>query len=99
MRYTIIVIRSFADKDTERLYITGKSRRFPHNITRTALRKLEQINASSALEDLKVFPGNRLEHLKGKMKGKYSIRINDQWRIVFSFSEGDAYDVIITDYH
>lgn len=66
---------------------------------RQTLRKLEQINAAVRIEDLLTFPGNRLETMKGRMKGKYSIRINDQWRIVFSFTEGDAYDVEVTDYH
>jgi proteic killer suppression protein len=93
------VIRSFADKESRKLYITGKSRQLPSDIIHQALRKLEQINSAGATEDLMTFPGNRFESMKGKMKGKYSIRINDQWRIVFSFAEGDAYDVEVTDYH
>ncbi len=93
------MIKSFADKETEKLYITGRSRKLPTEIIRTALRKLEQLNAASTLEDLKIFPGNRLEPLKGKMRGKFSIRINDQWRIVFFFFFIDAYEVEITDYH
>ena len=99
MRYIVTVIRGFADREGEKLYLTGKSRRLPQNIIGSALRKLEQINAAAQIEDLKIFPGNRLEQLKGKMKGKYSIRINDQWRIVFDFSNGNAYDVEITDCH
>lgn len=99
MRYTVTVIRSFADKESRKLYITGNSRRLPPDIIRQTLRKLEQINSAGRVEDLMTFPGNKLEPLKGKLKGKYSIRINDQWRIVFSFAEGDAYDVEITDYH
>ena len=99
MRYIVNVIKDFHDKESEKLYLTGKSRRLPQNIISTALRKMEQINAAARIEDLKIFPGNRLEQLKGKMKGKYSIRINDQWRIVFNFSNGNAYDVEITDYH
>ena len=99
MRYIVIVIKGFYDKESEKLYLIGKSRKLPQNIISTALRKLEQLNAASQIEDLRIFPGNRLEQLKGKMKGKCSIRINDQWRIVFSFSNGNAYDVEITDYH
>jgi len=99
MRYIVKVIKDFYDKESEKLYLTGKSRRLPQNIMSTALRKMEQINAAARIEDLKIFPGNRLEQLKGKMKGNYSIRINDQWRIVFNFSDGNAYDVEITDYH
>jgi proteic killer suppression protein len=93
------VIRSFADKESQKLYITGKSRKLPPDIIRQTLRKLEQINSAGRVEDLITFPGNRLEPMKGRMKGKYSIRINDQWRIVFSFSESDAFEVEITDYH
>jgi len=93
------VIRSFADKESRKLYVTGKSRRFPPGIIRQTLRRLEQINSAGKIEDLTAFPGNRLEAMRGGMKGKHSVRINDQWRIVFIFSEGDAYDVEITDYH
>ena len=93
------MIRSFADKESKKLYITGKSRKLPADIVRQTLRKLEQINSAGKIEDLMTFPGNKFEWLKGKMKGKCSIRINDQWRILFSFVEGDAYDVEITDYH
>ena len=99
MRYTVNVIKGFADKESKKLYVTGKSRRLPSDLIRQALRKLEQINSAGKIEDLLAFPGNRLEPMKGKLKGKYSIRINDQWRILFSFKEGDAYDVEITDYH
>lgn len=66
---------------------------------RQTLRKLEQLNSAGRVEDLMTFPGNKLERLKGKLKGKCSIRINDQWRIVFRFAEGDAYDVEMRDYH
>jgi toxin HigB-1 len=93
------VIRSFSDKESKKLYITGKSRKLPADIIRQTLRKLEQISSAGRIEDLMTFPGNKLERLKGRMKGKYSIRINDQWRILFSFAKGDAYDVEITDYH
>jgi toxin HigB-1 len=99
MRYTVNVLRSFAGKESRKPYITGNSRKLPPDIIRQTLRKLEQVNSAGRVEDLMTFPGNKLEPLKGKLRGKYSIRINDQWRIVFSFAEGDAYDVEITDYH
>jgi len=93
------MIKSFRDKDTEKLYITGKSRKFPEAVCNVGLRKLDYINSAVRIEDLKVPPGNRLEALKGNYKGKHSIRINDQYRIVFKFVETDAYEVEITDYH
>ena len=93
------MITSFADKESKKLYTTGKSRKLPADIMRQTLRKLEQINSAGKIEDLMTFPGNRFEQMKGRMKGKYSIRINDQWRVLFSFTEGNAYDVEITDYH
>jgi len=93
------MIRSFADKETSRLFHDGVSKRLPVNIHRVARRKLLQIHAAVELDFLRVPPGNRLELLRGDRKGKYSIRINDQWRICFSWSSGDAYEVEITDYH
>ena len=93
------MIKSFKDKDTEKLYITGKSKKFDIAVYKIGLRKLDYLNAAHNLTDLKVPPGNRLEALKGKYKGKHSIRINDQYRIVFRFEESHAYDVEITDYH
>ena len=93
------MIKGFADKESKKLYTTGKSRKIPADLIRQTLRKLEQINSAGKIEDLMIFPGNRFERMKGKMKRKYSIRINDQWRILFSFTEGDAFDVEITDYH
>ena len=93
------MIRSFAGRETEELYVTGKSRQFPAAIINIGIRKLDYLNAAARLDDLRVPPGNRLELLKGKHRGKYSMRINDQYRIVFSFKAGDAYDVEITDYH
>ena len=94
-----LMIKSFADKDTERLYITGKSKRFDIAVCKTGLRKLDYLNSAHNLNDLKVPPGNKLEALKGKDKGKYSIRVNDQYRVVFRFEGSDAYEVEITDYH
>lgn len=87
------MIISFGDKETKNLYITGKSRKFPLSVCIAGLRKLDYLNAAARLEDLRVPSGNRLEALKGK----YSIRINDQYRIVFGFVDSDAYDVEITD--
>ena len=92
------MIKSFADKETEQFYASGKSRRFT-SISQTALEKLDYLDSAVKLEDLKVPPGNRLEKLKGGYKGKWSIRINDQYRIVFEWRGSDAYDVEITDYH
>jgi toxin HigB-1 len=94
-----LVIISFADKETERFYVTGKSKRLPASLFKVALRKLDYLNRAKALQDLQAPPGNHLEALKGDRKGKHSIRINDQCRIVFAFREGDAADVEITDYH
>jgi len=93
------MIKSFGDKETGKFYLTGKSKRFPSTIVTTALRKLDYLNASVSINDLRVPPGNRLEQLKGNYNGKYSIRINDQFRIVFKFLSSNAYEVEITDYH
>lgn len=94
-----IMIISFADKETERFYITGKSKRFPATLFKVAVRKLDYLNRAKTLQDLHAPPGNHLEALKGDRKGKHSIRINDQYRIVFSFRDGEAADVEIADYH
>ena len=93
------MIKTFKDKDTENLHVTGKSRKFPEAVCYVGLRKLDYLNAANKLDDLKAPPGNRLEALKGDYKGKHSIRINDRYRIVFRFGGSDAYDVEITDYH
>lgn len=93
------MIRSFADKETMRLFSMGSSRKIPGDIQRLARRKLLQIHAAVDLDFLRVPPGNRLEPLKGDRNGQYSIRINDQWRICFNWTKGNAYDVEITDYH
>jgi proteic killer suppression protein len=93
------VIRSFADADTRLLWETGKSRRIPANIRKTALKKLFILRRALQLSDLEAPPGNRLEQLGRDRKGQHSIRINDQLRICFVWSEGDAYDVEIVDYH
>lgn len=93
------MIKTFADKRTQDLYVTGKARRLPSEITTRALRKLEQINAATVLGDLKVPPSNRLHDLKDDRKGQHSISINERWRICFRFVDGDAFDVEICDYH
>jgi len=93
------VIKTFADRHTQRLYATGKSKRFPPDICRRAARKLEYVDLAVSLDDLKVPPGNRLHALSADRKGQHSISINDQWRICFRFADGDAYDVEICDYH
>lgn len=93
------MIKSFANKETEGLYITGKSKKFPVSVSKIGLRKLDYLNAAHCLYDLKVPHGNRLKALKGRYIGKHSIRINDQYRIVFRFIDSDAHDVEITDYH
>jgi proteic killer suppression protein len=93
------MIKTFADKRTQELFRTGNMRRFPADMARRAMRKLEYIDLATRLDDLKVPPGNRLHGLEGDRKGKHSISVNDQWRICFRFENGDAYDVEICDYH
>jgi toxin HigB-1 len=93
------MILSFASKETERIWHGLTSRKFPTDIQQRALRKLRQLDASRAIEDLRSPPGNRLEALKGQRVGQMSIRINDQWRICFRWVEHDAHDVEIVDYH
>ena len=92
------MIQSFADKETEQLFHHEKSRAFG-NIARIALRKLIQMNQARTLHDLSVPPGNRLEAMKGALEGFHSIRINDQWRITFRWTENGPDTVQIVDYH
>lgn len=92
------MIRSFACKDTERLFNNEPVRRFGA-IERQARRKLQLLEAAVRLEDLRIPAGNRLEGLKGDRKGQHSIRINDQWRLCFRWKDGGAEDVEIVDYH
>jgi toxin HigB-1 len=91
------VIRSFRDRDTERLFNDFAVRRFGA-FERIARRKLQLLDTATKLDELRVPPGNRLETLRGNRAGQYSIRINDQWRICFRW-DGDAQDVEIVDYH
>ena len=93
------MIKSFADKETEKLFNRQFSRRIPQNIHRPARRKLEILAAAEALNDLRIPPGNRLEKLSGSRSHQHSIRINDQWRICFEWKNSDAYQVEILDYH
>jgi len=93
------MIRSFRNKETEKIYNRERSAKLPGDIQQIALRKLRMINNARALNDLRIPPANRLEKLVGKRAGQYSLRINDQWRVCFSWKETDAYDVEITDYH
>lgn len=93
------MIKTFGDAETERLWREERSRRIPADLRKTALRKLQVLNAAAALGDLAVPPGNRLERLKGDREGQYSIRINDRYRICFTWRDGSAYGVEITDYH
>jgi len=99
LRYYQVMIRSFRDKEAERIFFRQFSRRFPRNLHRAAWRKLAILDAADRLEDLYVPPGNHLEKLSGDRRGQHSIRINDQWRICFRWRDGDAYEVEITDYH
>jgi proteic killer suppression protein len=93
------VIRSFANADTESVWRRQRVRRFGPDLQRMANRKLLIIDAAETLNDLRVPPGNRLEQLRGDRTGQYSIRINDQWRICFSWTAAGAADVEIIDYH
>jgi len=92
------MIQSFGDNDTQELFQSETSRRFSA-IARVALRKLIQMNRARVLQDLAIPPGNRLEALKGNLVGYHSIRINDQWRIIFAWNEHGPVDVKICDYH
>ena len=93
------MIRSFRDRETERVFARVRSRRFSGQLARAALRKLLLLDAAESVEDLRAPPGNRLERLSGSRKGQYSIRVNDQWRICFRWQRGHAEDVEIVDYH
>ena len=92
------MIQSFGDKQTEALFRDEFVRQF-QGIARSAKRKLEAVNAASRLEDLMVPPSNWLERLKGDLKDFHSIRINDQWRVIFRWIDGEPHDVRIVDYH
>ena len=93
------MIQSFADSEAELIWSGRRSRKLPADIQNVALRKLRLLNQARVLGDLRVPPGNRLEPLRADRRGQHSIRINDQWRICFRWTEGDAHDVEIVDYH
>jgi toxin HigB-1 len=93
------VIKSFADKETERLFRGRKSKAVPTELRERALSKLLVLNAATNVEDLRAPPGNRLERLRGDREGQWSIRVNRQYRVCFSWIGADAHDVEITDYH
>ncbi len=95
----MIMIKSFRDKETEKVYHQLFSKKLPHDIQKIALRKLIMIDNAGCFEDLKVPPANHLEQLSGNRKGQYSIRINDQYRICFKVENNNYYDVEIVDYH
>lgn len=97
--YNSVMIKSFADKETEKIYNQRISLKLPHDIQRIILRKLIMIDNAGCLEDLRIPPSNHLEQLSGNRKGQYSIRINDQYRICFVEDQGDYYDVEVVDYH
>jgi proteic killer suppression protein len=98
-RYSLIVIKSFAAKETEKIWRGERSRRLPPDIQNLARRKLRMLNNAQNLEDLRIPPVNRLEALKGRQSGQHSIRVNDQWRICFVWDSGNAIHVEIVDYH
>ena len=93
------MIRTFADKDTQSVFNRERVRGWSTALQRLSLRKLLILDAAEELADLRIPPGNRLEKLSGDRAGQYSIRINDQWRVCFRWSDGDADDVEIVDYH
>ena len=93
------MIKGFRDKDTERIWNREQSKKCSAEIQRTALRKLVAVDGAEALQDLRIPPGNRLEKLSGSRHGQMSIRINDQWRICFTWTKEGPADVEIVDYH
>ena len=93
------MIRSFKRKETERIWQGQSSRKLPRDIQDRAMRKLRQLDAALTLHDLRNPPSNHLEALRGERKGQMSVRINEQWRICFSWSDGEASDVEIVDHH
>lgn len=93
------MIRSFRDRDTERLFHREPVKKWGPEVQRTGLRKLRILDAATTFEDLKSPPGNRLEKLAGGRAGQWSIRVNDQWRVCFQWRDNDAHAVEIADYH
>lgn len=93
------MIRSFIDREAEKVWEGTPSRRLPGDIQAVARRKLRMLHNAATLDDLRIPPANRLEALKGDRKGRHSIRVNDQWRLCFRWEAGDAFEVGIVDYH
>lgn len=93
------MIKTFRDKDTERIFKRERVKRYALQLQKLAQRKLDLLDGANSLEDLQVPPGNRLEKLSGNRKGQYSIRVNEQWRICFNWKSGQATDIEIADYH
>jgi toxin HigB-1 len=93
------MIKSFKSTEAEKLFNREFSRKLPHDVQKTAVRKLWMLDAAESLNDLRLPPSNHLEPLQGDRKGQYSVRINEQWRICFTWSESDAHEVEIVDYH
>lgn len=93
------MIKSFGDKETEKIWKGEYSKKLPGSIQPIARRKLRMINNAQDINDLRVPPGNRLEKLKGDLNEFYSIRVNNQWRIIFKWIGSDAYEVQMVDYH
>ena len=93
------MIRSFADKRTEAIFDESLPKGVSRSVAQAALKKMLMIHGAQAIDDLRVPPGNRLEALKGNRAGQHSIRVNDQWRICFEWSRGDAFKVELIDYH
>lgn len=93
------MIKSFSDREAEKIWNQQRSTRLPDSIQQRALNKLAMLSQATGLDDLRIPPANRLESLKGNRSGQHSIRINQQWRICFRWQDRDAFDVEITDYH
>lgn len=93
------MIKEFGDKESEKIWNGLRSKKLPNEIQDVARRKLRMINNAQDIEDLRIPPANRLEKLKGNLEDYYSIRINNQWRIIFYWINNDAYDIKIIDYH
>lgn len=94
-----MAIQSFNDRDTKALWEGRRAKSIPADIQRRAIRKLQLIDAAVSINDLRVPPGNHLEALSGDLAGRHSIRVNKQWRVIFVWQDGNAYEVSITDYH
>ena len=93
------MIKSFGDKETDKIWYGAYSKKFPTDIQPIARRKLRMMNNAQDINDLRIPPGNKLEILKGSQKDFWSIRVNDQWRIIFKWVGNDAYEVQVIDYH